>query len=451
MEFTTRALKVMQYLVGILMASTVILLVWQHYGMERVFSLSGTSGHRYEMHDDRSTKGASVGAITAKGDVLRLDCQLVKQAEWPFCGIWFPTGKEPSGVDLSDFEYMTIDLRYTGPGPHFVKMYVRNFDRNRSVVEDWGSQRINELEFEIPAEGKLMVPVRLLKTAVWWLDERKIPLLETDTRIDNVIAIELSTGARAVPGKHVIEMRSITFHGKWISQNNLLLILVGLWFTCGIIWPLLRAMHLRAELANREARLHMMSKINHALKLEAKELSGQAFSDALTGALNREGLRDALVKQWQSPTPLAETASIIFMDLDRFKRINDEHGHPVGDEVLRRFSAMVQAEIRATDKLVRWGGEEFLIVCPATTAFQAQMLAEKLRQGMEMIVWPARLMVTASFGVTALGNGEDIGEGIARADDALYRAKAKGRNCVEVAPATPVSLPKHQKALATVE
>ncbi len=445
-DFATRALRLMQYLVGALMLATVVLLVWQHYGMERVIELSGTSGNSYNAQDDRGNGGASVATLARNGSTLQLNCKLVRKVEYPYCGLWFQVAKEPAGVDLSEFDHVSLDVRYTASGPHQMKMYVRNFDRNRSIVENYGSQQVNELEIDLESDTVMSIPLTLMHTAAWWIDSSKTKLVDSEVRLDNVTSVELSTGNDNLPGEHLIEVRAIRFHGKWISQNKLLLILIGLWFTCGVIWPLLRAIQLRAALSQREARLHMLSAINHALQLETKELSGQAHSDPLTGALNRQGLRDALVKQWQSPTPLAETASVIFMDLDHFKKINDVHGHPVGDEVLRRFAAMVQAEIRTTDKLVRWGGEEFLIVCPATTAYQAQMLAEKLRVGMGEQLWPARLEVTASFGVTALTAGEDIGDGIKRADEALYRAKANGRDRVEVLPELPAALLKPLKA-----
>ena len=439
-DFATRALRMMQYLVGLLMAATVVLLVWQHFGMERVFELSSTSGNIYEAHFDASSGGKSTASIERKNNRLKLNCDLVKAIDYPSCSIWFAIGKEPKGIDLSEFDFMTLDLAYQGPGEHMVKIYLRNFDHGRSVVEQWQTQRMNEVEVAIPASGMLRIPLSLVRTADWWAKNAKIPLEESAARLDNVISVELSTGTYNTPGGHQMDVGSVRFHGKWISQNRLLMILVGLWFTCGIIWPLLRGIQLRTELAKREARLSMLSAINQALELETRELTGQAYSDPLTGALNRQGLRDALVKQWQSPSPLAETASVIFMDLDHFKKINDVHGHPVGDEVLRRFAAMVQEEIRATDKLVRWGGEEFLIICPATTAYQAQMLAEKLRLGMRAQLWPCRLDVTASFGVTALQPGEDIGEGIKRADEALYKAKANGRDRVEVLPELPSAL-----------
>jgi diguanylate cyclase (GGDEF)-like protein len=435
MELSSRALKLMQYLVGGLMALTIILLTWQHFGMERVLELSATGKYPYQVFNDEVDGGASIVRHSVEDDKLKLDCILVRQFEWPYCSVRFTMDKAPKGMDMSGFDTVTFDVRYVGPRPHTLRMYLRNFEPGSSNVNELNSQKVNEIEFEVPDNGELTVPFGLLHTAVWWTKLRNLDLLDTGVRMDNVTTVEISSGVKNEIGQHHIEIRSIKFRGKWISQNNLLMILVSAWFMCGVIWPLLGAMHLRSQLRNREARLAMMSALNQALQLETKELAGQAYIDALTGTLNRQGLRDLLVKQWQTPTPHAEAAAIVFMDLDHFKRINDTHGHPVGDEVLRRFAAMVRGEIRSTDKLVRWGGEEFLIVCPATTACQAEQLAEKLRQAMGPQPWPARLSVTASFGVTSLANGEDIGEAIARADDALYRAKRRGRNCVEVAPA----------------
>jgi diguanylate cyclase (GGDEF)-like protein len=172
--------------------------------------------------------------------------------------------------------------------------------------------------------------------------------------------------------------------------------------------------------------------LNETLQLETRELAGQVFLDPLTGALNRQGLRELLLKQWSRSGDMTEGVSIIFVDLDHFKSINDTLGHAAGDDVLRSFADVVTAAIRSSDKLVRWGGEEFLIVCPGTTAPLAVGIAEKLRQSMASHAWPCDLKVTASFGVTALGPREDFGEAIKRADAALYRAKSGGRDRVEV-------------------
>jgi diguanylate cyclase (GGDEF)-like protein len=230
-----------------------------------------------------------------------------------------------------------------------------------------------------------------------------------------------------------MELRSIRLHGKWISKDRLLLMLVWAWMICGLAWMAFGILHFRASLAATSARLATVEAINKALELEARELAGQAHTDPLTGALNRQGLREALLKRLQATGHYSDGLAVIFVDLDFFKRINDQHGHETGDEVLRRFAALVRAHIRAADKLVRWGGEEFLLVCPETNAEQAALLAEKLRTSMELETWPNALAVTASFGVSEIQSGEDIGAAITRADGALYRAKAGGRNRVETA------------------
>jgi len=124
--------------------------------------------------------------------------------------------------------------------------------------------------------------------------------------------------------------------------------------------------------------------------------------------------------------------SIIFTDIDHFKRINDTHGHAVGDIVLKNFAQMITSTVRSADRVARWGGEEFLIVCMNTTAQQAMTLAEKLREHMGVQAWPAGLTVTASFGVAEHLPAEDIGEVIERADAGLYAAKRAGRNRVHV-------------------
>ena len=424
----------MQYLVGVLMALTVTLLAWHHFGMERVLELSATSGHPIDVRDDRGDSGSSIGALKTSGKSLVMDCDLKKKFAWPYCGFWFLLGTEPNGVDLSEFETVTFDLSYSGPGPHTIRVYIRNYEPEISTTEEWMSQKVNEIEFVVPEHGTIDIPVKLLRSAAWWIKQRKTPLMHTDMRIDNATVVELSTGTFNEVGQHQIELRSVKFRGKWISQNHLLMILVGAWFTCGVIWPALGALHFRAQLRSSKARLALLDGINQALQLEAQELAGQAYTDPLTGALNRQGLRDTLMKQWQGPAPATPAStSVIFVDLDHFKRTNDQHGHAVGDAVLRSFAGMVKTEIRSTDKLVRWGGEEFLIVCGNTSAAQAQVLAGKLREVMALQVWPCALQITASFGVTALTTGEDIGDAIKRADGALYKAKANGRNCVEVA------------------
>ena len=421
-------------LVGLIVLS-VAMTLWQHLGMEKVLELSPASGRSVEIVaiDDRAQQGESVAKLTRSADALVVDCDLRTTFRYPYCGFQFTLSKTDKGVDLSDYDAISFDMSYAGPGNHPVRFFVHNFEPGLSTLQDYMSQKISEVDFELPAQGTVTIPVTIVRIARWWIDIRKTPLLHTDTRIDNVTAVDLVFGAPELAGHHRVTLRSIKFHGKLIRQNKLLLILVSIWIFCALAWLAYALTRYRAQLRRSSSRLVSLTQINNALELETRELAGQVYTDSLTGALNREGLRDALLNKWQYRGPHNDQMAVVFIDLDHFKRVNDTHGHATGDDVLRAFAMSVQRGIRSSDKLVRWGGEEFLIVCLGTGRAEAQGLADKLRVAMQFQIWPCGLQMTASFGVTALQSGEDIGEAIKRADGALYHAKASGRNCVHVA------------------
>lgn len=418
-----------------LVVLTASLLIWQHFGMDQVLELSVANARKVEVTalDDRGQQGESVARMTRNANTLVLDCDLRSTFRLPYCGYQFTLSHDDKGIDLSKFDSISFDLDYEGPGKRTLRFFLHNFEPGRSSLQDLLSQKVSEVTFDLPRQGIVTMPVSILRTAPWWIDMRNTPLLNTDMRIDNVTSVDLLIGAPETVGQHRVTLRSIKFHGKLIRQNNLLLSLVSVWIVCALVWLANAVMRYRAQLRSSSNRLALLSQINSALELETRELAGQVYFDSLTGALNREGLRDGLINKWQYRGPHSELMAVVFVDLDHFKRVNDMHGHATGDEVLRTFARSVQRDIRTTDKLVRWGGEEFLIICLGTGGMDAAGLAEKLRASMHSQAWPCGLQMTASFGVTALQPCEDIGEAIKRADSALYRAKADGRNCVRSA------------------
>jgi diguanylate cyclase (GGDEF)-like protein len=128
-------------------------------------------------------------------------------------------------------------------------------------------------------------------------------------------------------------------------------------------------------------------------------------------------------------TPL----SLVLFDIDHFKKINDTYGHVVGDQVLVQLSRFVPTLIRSMDLLARWGGEEFLILLPGSDGPMALQVAEKLREAISNLVFDDVVSITCSFGVTQYAATETAAQFIARADGALYRAKADGRNRTKLA------------------
>jgi len=411
---------------------TIALLAWQRYGMDRVYILDPKHGFVYTAQDDRFQDGDSVATMVRDAESMTLNCQLGKKYTWPYCQTRIDIAKMPGGIDLTGYDSVTFDISYSGPGPHTLRFYLRNFEPNFSNPQSLESLKVNEVEFPVPDSGKVTVPIKMFRVASWWLVGRQIPLMDTDMRIDNVPFVDVSTGSLVEQGVHRIEIRSIRFNGKWISQAQLMMALVGAWLMFGIIWLVLALQYFRANFIASKLRVSHLQSINQALALETKELAGQARTDPLTGSLNREGLRDFLMTNWSGQIPSEPPVSIIFADLDHFKNVNDQHGHIVGDSVLQDFSRLVQNEIRLQDRLVRWGGEEFLILCHNTDAHQGVGLAEKLRGVISHHTWPAGISITASFGVTMHVADEDLGAMILRADRALYMAKEGGRDRVIV-------------------
>ena len=426
------AFSLLRYASLLLILLTVGLLTWHRYGMNKVYALDPARGFVYTAQDDRQQGGDSVSSIERHDNTIVLHCQLSKKYQWPFCQTAVYLAQVPSGIDLSSYDSIEFDSSYSGPGPHSIRVYLRNFESEISSVEIQESLKVNEVEFTVPEHGTMTVPIKLFRIASWWIGNHNVPLMHTDMRIDNVSKVEISTGSYVEAGTHTIELRSVRFKGKWISEIQLVMALGGAWFMFGIIWLVMALQYFRTSFLASRSREAQLQSINQALELETKELAGQARTDPLTGALNREGLRDFLMHQWMGKIPTEPPLSIIFADLDHFKRVNDEHGHAVGDQVLQEFTRLVQGEIRSQDRFVRWGGEEFLILCQDTRDYQGRGLAEKLRGAMTRRDWPDGLTMTASFGVTMHISGEDFGEMLLRADRALYRAKDGGRNRVEI-------------------
>jgi diguanylate cyclase (GGDEF)-like protein len=156
--------------------------------------------------------------------------------------------------------------------------------------------------------------------------------------------------------------------------------------------------------------------------------------DALTGLLNRRALLSALNAEQARVRRGSPQWALLLIDVDHFKRVNDVHGHAVGDQVLGRVASVLQQSSRQIDVVARMGGEEFCVLAPMTPLHGAALLAERLRQAVESSAGTGDVAVTISIGVSLAQPGVDepADAAVARADVALYRAKAAGRNRVEL-------------------
>ncbi|WP_257310261.1 diguanylate cyclase [Geothrix fuzhouensis] len=170
---------------------------------------------------------------------------------------------------------------------------------------------------------------------------------------------------------------------------------------------------------------------NAELRRALDQMEQVAGTDRLTGAWNRRWFEDGATQLIALSGRGDGALSLILLDLDRFKHVNDTFGHGMGDEVLKSITNTVRGQLRASDALVRWGGEEFIVLCPSTTLAGATILAEKIRKAVEAHAIPQVGLVTISLGVAQHQKAEGLHAWVGRADEALYRAKERGRNRTE--------------------
>lgn len=161
-----------------------------------------------------------------------------------------------------------------------------------------------------------------------------------------------------------------------------------------------------------------------------QKLERLAIRDELTGLYNRRKLDEEFEMEVTRAERYGRPLSVILFDLDHFKNVNDTYGHPVGDIVLSKTAGELLMQLRSSDIAGRWGGEEFLVICPETSLDTTAMLADRLRAHQETLVFPEANQVTASFGVAAHRTGRTPKDILQCADEALYEAKRKGRNQV---------------------
>jgi diguanylate cyclase (GGDEF)-like protein len=166
---------------------------------------------------------------------------------------------------------------------------------------------------------------------------------------------------------------------------------------------------------------------------EHRHLQRLVTVDSLTGLRNRRWLDDTFARQLSRATRANQPLSLLMIDIDRFKDVNDTYGHPAGDAVLRRVAHTLATGLRPQDSLARYGGEEFTVLLPGLGRQQSLQVAERLRLAIQANRGDSKrdnvAQITVSIGVATATHDESLGALLQRADEALYRAKESGRNC----------------------
>jgi diguanylate cyclase len=192
--------------------------------------------------------------------------------------------------------------------------------------------------------------------------------------------------------------------------------------------------HGHAELLAARAQAEQAEQRIHELERELAQTSSLVREDQLTGALNRRGMDEAFTRELARADRLGAPTAMGLLDIDHFKKLNDNLGHQAGDAALRHLAGVIRGLLRPTDVLARYGGEEFLILLPNTEIAEAELVMQRIQRELTRQFFlhdNQRVLITFSAGVAERAQGEGEASLIARADAAMYAAKAHGRNRVE--------------------
>ncbi len=430
------ALFRMNILIFVLLVATVIALFAYQYGLDEIAQLNIADCNNSDIkcavqaETDSVDGGSSMVNLQWTDSSIVVDYELREGYAYPYAGIKIYMGDgKVRGKDLSGFDSMFVSVKPRGEGS--VRLYMRGYDSEIYRENDETSLKFNEIEF-FPLDETypaVFVP-KEFRVASWWVAQNEVNVHKAYVDLSNIPLIEIQTGTNAPLGYGTLEIKGITFKGKKIKKVDLVTILVAVWFVTFLIILIIRFFDYSRERAAEKKKREELEKNLRALEIEKSEYERSSKEDPLTGCLNRAGFNNVLMREQENLSKNGSPVSFVILDIDHFKDVNDTYGHNVGDEVLVGLSKLIQGKIRNTDALVRWGGEEFVILCGDTPIQNAQFLAEKLRVAIEKTPLIKQQQVTCSFGIAEMQPDEDPKKLFDRADRALYASKEGGRNRV---------------------
>lgn len=339
-----------------------------------------------------------------------------------------------TGMDLSSYELLILYLNYSG-GANKVRIAIRNYNPTYSNPGDNNSTKFNAIQIhtsELNKENRIALPAFV--AADWWLSQYNIPLSGSAPEIDNAMVITVDFGEAINPGIHSFSIDKLELHGEWINIEYWYLAILCLWMLGILIYAITRLIQLNAQTRHDTQIINKLSDSNEQLQEETNKFRRLSTVDPLTQIYNRFGIDQivaSLAGHGHIKAPDHPDYALMIIDIDHFKRVNDQRGHDAGDRVLQHVTQIIQQHVRAGDYVGRWGGEEFIVLLPGASKTTAMELAEIIRAAIfnSQCEIDKPLSVTASFGVGQQLPGEDFASCFKRTDTALYKAKAQGRNC----------------------
>ncbi len=415
-----------------LVVFTLGLVIFQEFLLEKRLVIEPGTGYLTRLDSDVQDGGDT---RTEWVDQSRLHwrCELGQAYDYPFCGmqIYF-SNTYLQGVDLTHYTHLNLHLSYRGDAQS-LRLFLRNSNPVYTRPDEVRSTKFNMIELDVrkgPHYRDLLL--NYFRVADWWLLIYHPDVQYSQIEFTNIGLIEIQTGSGLKEGTHEFQLHRLELVGVYISVEHLYLGIIITWICAILLYLATRIRSLSRAVEHGKLKQAELTEINTLLDQRSRTLEEKSKLDPLTGAYNRAGIEESLIEAFRHWKYDDRPLSLLLLDVDHFKQINDTLGHATGDLVLRELTFLISQHIRTDDRFARWGGEEFIIVCGNTELDKASDMAEKIRRLVEHYTFADSLKVTVSIGVAQIQEGENLEALFSRSDQALYEAKRAGRNRVRV-------------------
>lgn len=400
---------------------TLILVILYDYFPNRVIDLHPNLTQHVDESVD-SAIGGNSKLTWLDRENMHWVCELKEGAPYPYCGISIAWSAQPfKQIDFSNYDALEINLEYEGQA-RYLRVFLRNYYPLPNNTEEIRKAKFNSIsKSSKDFQHTTNIPFDQLRVADWWIEENHIPPENIKPDVSKVIAVGIDIPHPNIKGLHEFKLKGLRVVGGVISKESFYLAIIIFWAILLLVDMYISQMKLRTKVESDGQQLQK-------LKEKSAIYQEKAEHDKLTGILNREGL-NRLINELFS-THLLHQYTLLVVDLDYFKQVNDEHGHIVGDKVLQEVAEKLKNTVRSYDIVSRWGGEEFVILFHCMDSDSIQHFAEKIRQKIEFTSFVNGKFnhITISVGATNIALSETFEQAFIRADRALYEAKEKGRN-----------------------
>lgn len=409
---------------GLLLAAVIIscaALLLQRYSLNKSLTVDANTAYLVSITDDRPMGGKSLSNIVRTDEGYLFTCKIDTSYDWPFCQLSIEFSQAPNGLNLSGYENIELDVSIQGPGEPSLRVYLRNFNPAYASPQRPTTFKVNEVEYNTANyDGFLTLPLSTFSVPAWWRINNNVDISYGQPEFDNITFLELATGSVVRQGTYTINMRSVTFTGKLISQNTILILLLIMWIALAMMALLTSYIVDLRKLRAQHQRRQLLEEIEVALGTDS---SGPKY-DPVTGLGTRRYLRGRIIKLIQESEQ--RPSSAILFEIDHHCDYYHQDSS-IQESLLADLARLIKQNTREQDITIRWHSTQFIVICPATTTAQTIHLAEKIRLLCEQTKWRDGLQLTLSAGVvqhshTSIKLFSEV------LTQALHRARNEGGN-----------------------